>query len=363
LGSYANALIKYNVVGNAGAGAVITAAQMSVNSEAVNPGYNARLRLANNCTTTAQDITVVIPLARLFGFCQVERAFFGCEHLIRFQRNNIADILFCSNNIGGAAVGDIYFSSSGNSYGMEWWIPAIQPNLTVQKNLFSDMANNAQQKIVFEAGYGYGKQPGAGQPTLSLTLTKKRPTKAIFVIRAAYQVTNINGNPTTFIPGVSNNTPQSCYLLINGRSYPELRYDFYFAFNGVTLGTNNNNGVANAGLAAGIVGAGGQPTLSTTAMSFGSDVGRLYEEYLKCADKYLDYESGALFNFREFAVNYPMYCFDLRKLGDDVFENPSNILQFVHTGAINNGDWVDAVILYESYCTISSISNQIQVSQ
>ena len=397
LPSYTNALLRsgsINATSAIGGGSNValntlpggTGSPIYSFGEFFNPGYNARNRLSNDGTelmingtayaASTQVITVIIPLARLFGFCQIEKAFYGCEHLIRFQKNNISNMLFnqTTNNVS-----DIYFDNSGNSYGMEWWIPVAEPSLSVRKNLFSSMAENAQVKLAWEAGYGYGKQPGSGQPSLALTLTKKRPTKAIFVIRSSLNVGSQLGNPTTFIPGVSSSSLQNAYLLINGRSYPELRYDFnwnYITQSGTVVavapynvGAGGGNGVGADGacsLIAAIAGsnAGGglTPALSVGAVSFGSDVSRLYQEYLNCCDRPLDVDSSPLFNYREFATNYPMFAFDLRKLSDDVFENPSNVLQFVHTGAINSGDWVDAVIFYESKATISSISNQITVS-
>lgn len=390
LPSYVNALNLSGAVnnsanfGNAAAANLLpgaAAATLPSYTEFCNPGYNARNQLATVVTApgvaATQVITVIIPLARLFGFCQIEKAFYGCEHLIRFQKNNITSMLF---NTVSSNVSDIYFDNSGNSYGMEWWIPVAEPSLSVRKNLFSSMAENAQVKLSWEAGYGYGKQPGGGQPSLPLTLTKKRPTKAIFVIRSSLNVGTQLGNPTTFIPGVTSNSLQNAYLLINGRSYPELRYDFYWNYITASLAVAQvgappyNVGVTDAaagngaghdgawGILAAIAGNGTTPAMSVGAVSVGSDVTRLYQEYLNCCDRSLDVDSSPLFNYREFATNYPMYCFDLRKLSDDVFENPSNVLQFCHTGSINSGDWVDAVIFYESKATISSISNQITVS-
>lgn len=275
-------------------------------------------------TTTSRLLTITIPLARLFGFCKdVHKVFIGVEHLIRFQKNSLVYA-----TIAGATQ-TVYFNK------VELWIPSISPSLTIQKSLYTQMLANAQIKAHYESSHCVSKVQVAGPPEISITLIKKRPTKAIFFIQQTTQLANDStGNPVVFFHG----NVTSCRLEINGKSYPELQYESSFSRVGGA---------------------------TTVAQYFESDTSRLYQEYLQCADKVLDYDGCPLFNQWEFTTHYPMYCFDLRYLEDSVFDQPSNVLRWITNatdGGVAGSDVVTGVIFCDSEVTISSVSNQIIVN-
>ena len=50
-----------------------------------------------------------------------------------------------------------------------------------------------------------------------------------------------------------------------------------------------------------------------------NDYHRLYNEYLRCTGKQLDFDTGAALNYNDFKELYPMVCFEVSNKNENLF--------------------------------------------
>lgn len=266
----------------------------------------------------AKAITVLVPLARLFGFCKnVDRVFLGHEHMIRLTLDQIQNYIMTGTD-GSVTAGNV---PTINWLNAELWMPVLTPTLRIQRMIAENLSNNIQTRLNWESSYTQMQLIYTGAtPMMEIQVTRKRPRKVVYFLINQTDLNNFQGNPCHHQSG--NIT--SCHIEINGRAYPQQEIECDFA---------------------------------------NQDLTRIYNQYLDCCDKFADYDGGVALDIVTFGNVIPLYCFNLTKLDDEVFNHPTCILRFVTSASagIANNMYICATVFYEIESTIGAVDGKVLV--
>src|SRR5690606_21665913 len=90
------------------------------------------------------------------------------------------------------------------------------------------------------------------------------------------------------------------------------------------------------------------PRLSYSPISFGAaqgdpaaapgDIARLYNAYLRAANKIDTFSDGAVLSYQQFRDNYPIFVFDVEAQDNDIWANPNavDIMLYVNGTNLSN---------------------------
>lgn len=273
----------------------------------------------------AKAITVMVPLARLFGFCKnVDRVFLGHEHMIRLTLDQIQNYIMTGtdDSVGGTTAAAVANNlPTINWLNAELWMPVLTPTLRIQRMIAENLSNNIQTRLNWESSYTQMQLIYTGAtPMMEIQVTRKRPRKVVYFLINQTDLNNFNGNPCRHQSG--NIT--SCHIEINGRAYPQQEIECDFA---------------------------------------NQDLSRIYNQYLDCCDKFADYDGGVALDIVTFGTIIPIYCFNLTKLDDEVFNHPTCILRFVTStsAGIAANMYICATVFYEIEATIGAVDGKVLV--
>ena len=118
----------------------------------------------------------------------------------------------------------------------------------------------------------------------------RRPRKLYVVFQHQERYGNLYANNMLFDNGGITNI----YLMIGGVQYPRLSYS------PISFEAAQGNGT-------------------------GGDISRLYNAYLRAANKVDTYSDGAVLSYEQFRDYYPIFVFDVEAQNNDIWANPNAI--------------------------------------
>lgn len=255
---------------------------------AYNLGYAARATLTRDAAgANKRQISLRIPLERYFGFCKMNKVSIGVRHNIRFTKASDQIALHTATNPAGAATtGKIIYKN------IAWWVPYVKPSLATSLILEKQLADGAQAVMSFErTNVFFRKFDRTTRMIWNVNTEVERINKVVVFFQTEAQVTASQQQNNAIF---EHFLVTQCHVKVGSMRYPD--QDFMPNF------TDNED-----------------------------DYVRVFNEYLRCSDKVMDYDSGVPVSYSDFKTLYPMFTFDLRHQSENLFNqgNPVDLrIQF-----------------------------------
>ena len=114
------------------------AIQIYNHNELANLGFTARQKI----TTGNKQITLMLPLSQIFGFCRdIDKVFRGVKHTLIIDRETANNYIMKAN---GVAAGKFNISH------ISLWMPKVKPSLKIESELDSMLLKGHIKNLYFE---------------------------------------------------------------------------------------------------------------------------------------------------------------------------------------------------------------------
>jgi hypothetical protein len=234
-----------------------------------NNGHLERYKLTNK----SKQVSLYLPLSRLFGFLKTDRVFIGVSHTFRFQKNDISNLLFTNTNNNY----DIELSHC--SIFMPYVVPSLAVSLQLEKLLI-----DLETDILWSTSQTYRSNLQNDKEFVwKTTTTQYNPVRAFIVFQYESQVNNIKGNNMVFE---------------------------HMNVNMMSIHLNENLKFPSDGF---------ECDFTETSL----DYSRVYQSFLTSGFKHLDFDTGTVVSYQDFARVYPIYHIDLSMKPENLFESRS----------------------------------------
>jgi hypothetical protein len=233
-----------------------------------NEGFLERWKL----TKQSKQISMFLPLNRLFGFCKdINRVFRGFYHEIELERNLDDNIIH---------------RSGSNNYKFEishlsWFVPIVTPSLTTMVKLETYLASGATNSLYWESYNVYRTDIRDDKNAqLRITSTQHKPSHIYVVFQKTTRTENQGGTNMIF----DHMNLSKIQVKVGNKKVPDEAYscDFY---------------------------------------PISLDYSRVYSSFLSAGYKHIDVDTGTIISYNDFAKLYPIFHFDLTSQESSIFEN------------------------------------------
>lgn len=238
-----------------------------------NPLYNSGFVARKARTNNAAEVTAIIPLASLFGFCGVDRVMSGNQIAIELTRSPRPDHLHKDSNVndGGAVL----------IKRCSLWTPRILPNAEVELALKSALGGGVVSDYQFPTYNSYVSSnltTAAGSNVFKVLTQNEKILHAFVFLRKS--ITSQDDSKQ-----LTRDEINTLEVRLNGRTYPSRRYD----------NLNSEEGKV-----------------------------RAYFELLNYMNRGDDYSSGIQLSYEEWKTR-SIYSFDLSSQPENWSKSPSTL--------------------------------------
>lgn len=282
-----------------------TSALTTVDNTAYNSGFAKRSALAAG----AAFITLRIPLSRMFGFAQLDKMTTGVRHEFTFiKHDSDADSILSTS----ATASNLLYTD------LALFCPYIKPsaatNILVQKYLINDSAVTTH---CFEYVTGHRYQVSGAQTRVAWDISS--------------QVERVNKVIVFGVPSTANSDQTKNNMIFNKLDVTRAN---------IRIGSFK------------------YPQQDLLASDTDGDFIHLYNEFLRVADKTLEFDTGNIVDYETFKNVYRMFCFDLRNQTEGLFnKGKATDVRVELTGTIPDAMQLYAVVFSEREVVLS-INNQ-----
>ncbi len=317
--SAATASLWYKDTGNGGTERsryVINKTGDDITSITDNGNFNMGFTIRADICKEGSLVTIKLPLSHIFGFLKdIQRNFRGVKHTIRLVRNSDKNIIHCAAGV----TGDPKFQISH----MSWWIPIRKPNLQVLARTESQLLNTSVKMCWESINMFRSEAKREISPTWRVSTSTLKPSH-IYVV---FQYANKDATYTTNNAIFDHLDLQRIHARISSKQFPleEHMCDF----------TDKVN-----------------------------DYQRLYHAFLEAGYKGFDVDTGSQVSYSEFKTLYPIYCIDVSKREENVFETTGicDIELRLNLKTQPTADYhIYCLVVSERYATLQGISGRMNI--
>ena len=275
-----------------------------------NEGFLERWKL----TKQSKQISMFLPLNRLFGFCKdINRVFRGLPHEIELEKN------LNDNVIHRSGIGTYKFEISH----LSWFVPIITPSLTIMAKLETYLASSAINSLYWESYNVYRTDIRDDKNVqLRITSTQHKPSHIYVVFQKISRTENQSETNMVF----DHMNLSKIQVKVGNKKVPEEPYACDFS-------------------------------------PLSLDYSRIYTSFLSAGYKNIDVDTGTVISYNDFAKLFPIFHFDLTSQESSIFENsitPEITVNYTLEGIPGNY-YVFCIIVNERKATIQAIDQKIYV--
>lgn len=276
-----------------------------------NEGFLERWKL----TKESKQISLFLPIKRLFGFCKdINRVFRGLPHEIELEKNLDDNIIQTTDD---------------NSYQFQishlsWFVPVVTPSLITLAKLETYLASGATNSLYWESYNVYRSDIRADKNSqLRITSTQHKPSHIYVVFQKVSRIASQKANNLVF----DHINLSKIQVKVGNKKVPDEPY-----------------------------------TCDFTARSL--DYSRVYASFLSAGYKNIDVDTGTVISYNDFARLYPIFHFDFTSQETSIFENsttPEITVSYNLEGTVNESYYVYCIVCSERKATIQAIDQKIYV--
>lgn len=290
------------------------------NNQQANIGFTAR----RSITTGNKQITLMLPLSQIFGFCRdVDKVFRGVKHSLIIDREVPNNYIMRAN---GVAAGKFNISH------MSLWMPKVKPSLAIETKLDSMLVKGHLKHLYFEQMRVYRTMFQPTETSMTWRITTQPGTELPRHVFVAFQSSERDNNQEINNLIFDNANLRRISCRINSVQYPEREFECNFT-------PENRN------------------------------YSRLYMSFLESVNKYEENDTGCQLSAEDWANLYPIIHFDVSKHGDRVKNSSADIEIRFNLGGnfrniANNADqpfYVYAVVLSDRYLQLEGLSGRMNI--
>jgi hypothetical protein len=275
-----------------------------------NEGFLERWKL----TKSSKQISLFLPLNRLFGFCKdINRVFKGLPHEIELEKNLDDNVIHRSGT-------DTYKFEISH---LSWFVPIVTPSLTTMAKLETYLATGAINSLFWESYNVYRTDIRDDKNVqLRITSTQHKPSHIFVVFQKKSRTENQAETNMVF----DHMNLSKIQVKVGNKKVPEETYACDFS-------------------------------------PLSLDYSRIYTSFLSAGYKNIDVDTGTVISYNDFAKLFPIFHFDLTSQETSIFENsttPEIIVNYTLEGTPGNY-YVFCIVVSERKATIQAIDQKIYV--
>ena len=289
-------------------------------NQRANLGFSAR----QSITTGNKQISLMLPLSQIFGFCRdIDKVFRGVKHSIIIDREVTSNYIMRAN---GVAAGKF------NINHISLWMPKVKPSLKIESEINSQLVKGHIKQLYFEQVRVYRTMYQPTETNMTWRITTQPGTELPRHIFVAFQSSERDNNQEMNNMVFDNANLRRISCRVNSTQYPEREFECNFT-------PQNRN------------------------------YSRLYMSFLDAVNKYQDTDTGCQLSAEDWASLYPIHHFDVSKHSDRLKNSSADIeIRFSLGGNFrniaNNADqpfYVYAVVLSDRYLQLEGLSGRMNV--
>jgi len=289
-------------------------------NQRANFGFSAR----QNITTGNKQITLMLPLSQIFGFCRdIDKVFRGVKHSLIVDREIANNYIMRAN---GVAAGTF------NINHISLWMPKVKPSLKIESEINSQLLKGHIKQLYFEQMRVYRTMYQPTETNMTWRITTQPGTELPRHVFVAFQSSERDDNQEMNNMVFDNANLRRISCRINSTQYPEREFECNFS-------PQNRN------------------------------YSRLYMSFLDAVNKYQDTDTGCQLSAEDWASLYPIHHFDVSKHNDRLKNSSADIeIRFSLGGNFrniaNNADqpfYVYAVVLSDRFFQLEGLSGRMNV--
>lgn len=290
------------------------------NNRQANLGFTAR----QNITTGNKQITLMLPLSQIFGFCRdIDKVFRGVKHSLILDREISDNYIMRAN---GVAAGKFNISH------ISLWMPKVKPSLKLESEIDSMLVKGHIKELYFEQMRVYRTMFQPTETSMTWRITTQPGTELPRHVFIAFQSSERDSNQEMNNMIFDNANLRHISCRINSVQYPEREFECNF--------TQENRKYS-----------------------------RSYMSFLEAVNKYQDTDTGCQLSAEEWASLYPIHHFDVSKHNDRLKNSSADIEIRFNLGnnfrnLANNADqpfYVYAVVLCDRYLQLEGLSGRMNI--
>ena len=290
------------------------------NNLQANIGFTAR----QNITTGNKQITLMLPLSQIFGFCRdIDKVFRGVKHSIVVDRETSNNYILRAN---GVAAGKFNISH------ISLWMLKVKPSLRVESEIDAMLLKGHIKQLYFEQMRVYRTMFQSTETSMTWRITTQPGTELPRHVFVAFQSSERDNNQQLNNMIFDNANLRRISCRINSIQYPEREFECNFT-------PQNRN------------------------------YSRLYMSFLEAVNKYQDADTGCQLSAEDWASLYPIHHFDVSKHNERLKNSSADIeIRFSLGGNFrniaNNADqafYVYAVVLSDRYLQLEGLSGRMNI--
>jgi len=268
-------------------------------------------------TKKSKQISLFLPLNRLFGFCKdINRVFKGLPHEIELERNLDKNII----HRAGPRLDDSFKFEISH---LSWFVPVVTPSLTTLAKLETYLASGATNSLYWESYNVYRTDIRNDKNVqLRITSTQHKPSHIYVVFQYISRTENQLETNMVF----DHMSLSKIQVKVGNKKVPDEPYACDFT-----------------------------PT--------SLDYSRVYTSFLSAGYKNIEVDTGTVISYNDFSRLYPIFHFDLTSQETSIFENsmtPEINVSYTLEGTPSNY-YVFCIVVSERKATIQAIDQKIYV--
>jgi hypothetical protein len=265
-------------------------------------------------TKESKQVSMFLPLNRLFGFCKdINRVFRGLPHEIELERNLDDNIIHRSGKV----------KYKFEILHLSWFVPIVTPSLTTMAKIETYLASGESSSLYWESYNVYRTDIRDDKNVqLRITSTQHKPSH-IYVVFQKTSRTENQGQTNMIFDHLNLSKIQ---VKVGNKKVPDEAYSCDF---------------------------------SPVSLNYS----RVYSSFLSAGYKHIDVDTGTVISYNDFAKLYPIFHFDLTSQESSIFENsttPEITVNYTLEGTPGNY-YVFCIVVNERKATIQAIDQKIYV--
>ena len=290
------------------------------NNLQANLGFTAR----QSITTGNKQITLMLPLSQIFGFCRdIDKVFRGVKHSLILDREISDNCIMRANDVDAGKF---------NINHISLWMPKVKPSLKLESEIDSMLVKGHIKKLYFEQMRVYRTMFQPTETSMTWRITTQPGTELPRHVLIAFQSSERDSNQEINNMIFDNANLRRISCRINSVQYPEREFECNF--------TQENRNYS-----------------------------RSYMSFLEAVNKYQDTDTGCQLSAEEWASLYPIHHFDVSKHNDRLKNSSADIeIRFNLGGNFRNiaddadrAFYVYAVVLCDRYIQLEGLSGRMNI--
>src|SRR5258705_12823076 len=266
-------------------------------------------------TKESKQISLFLPLSRLFGFCKdINRVFRGVTHTIKLDKNDDDNIIHCVGN---------------NKYKFElsylsWWVPKVRPSLTMIASLEKKISEENKINLMWEGARVYRSAIRTDRYGDWTVRSIQHKPSHIYIVLQKDDKLKVQ-TKTSMIFDHMNLT--NIYVRVNSTQYPATAFQTDFS-------------------------------------ELNHDCARVYQSLLEAGLKSQNVDSGCDVSYADFSRLYPIFHFNLNHQESHLYEKsgPAEIsVNFELKETPTDSYYVYCIIVSEKSMEINFIGRKTQI--